>query len=225
MKAAIFDMDGLMLDTEPLYQQARQNVAKELGYELKDSFYLSLIGRNHIEIESLIIEYFGSNFPMPHFQHLWQSRWKNQVEAFGINRKRGLTELLAWLESLKIPVAVATSSDFDYATLSLKSAGLGSEFEHIVTGDQIANGKPAPDIYLEAADRLKVAPENCIAFEDSEAGVMSASSAGMRVYLVPDLKVPSVATRSRAYSVADSLIEVLDHLQANYGLSSSASSV
>jgi beta-phosphoglucomutase-like phosphatase (HAD superfamily) len=118
---------------------------------------------------------------------------------------------------MKIPVAVATSSEPDYAALSLKSADLGSHFKHIVTGDQIANGKPAPDIFLEAANRLKVAPETCIAFEDSEAGVLSASSAGMRVYLVPDLKVPSKATQSLAYSVGDSLNDALDHLQANCG--------
>lgn len=216
MKAAIFDMDGLMLDTEPLYQRARQQAALELGYELRDSFYLSLIGHNINEIESLLMENFGSDFPMSNFRHLWQSKWKNEVETLGISRKPGLTELLAWLENLGIPIAVATSSASGYAALSLKSAGLGSQFEHIVTGDQIDNGKPAPDIYLEAANRLDVAPESCIAFEDSEAGVLSASIAGMRVYLVPDLKMPSKATQSLAYSITDSLNDALDHLRGNF---------
>ncbi len=121
------------------------------------------------------------------------------------------------MEESDIPIAIATSSDASFTALSLHSAGLGDRFEHIVTGDQVVAGKPAPDIFLEAANRLKVAPESCVVFEDSEAGVTSASAAGMTVYLVPDLKMPSQETQVLAYRVVGSLQGVLDHLQESYG--------
>lgn len=202
-----------MIDAEPMYQRAWQGAAKELGYEIDDSFYLNLIGRTNVESESMLWDNFGSEFPIEKFRLLWNAKWSDEAAISGIPKKPGIVELLSWLKSANIPVAVATSSDIEYASLCLSKTGLSEKFEHIITGDTVTNSKPAPDIFMQAASRLGIAPEDCIALEDSEAGVLSANDAGMRVYLVPDLKEPSEKIKSLAYNVSASLSDVLCHLQ------------
>jgi HAD superfamily hydrolase (TIGR01509 family) len=206
--AVILDMDGLMLDTESLYKQAWQKAATECGYPLDDSFYLTLVGQPNPACEEALLNHFGRDFPMADFRARWSGLWRTEVETSGIPTKAGLTELLSFLREQQIAMTVATSSDREYAAMSLRAAGLAATwFEHIVTGDQVLCGKPAPDIYLEAARRLGVAPANCIALEDSDAGVYAASAAGITTVMVPDLKAPSPAARNAAFCVVNSLLE------------------
>jgi beta-phosphoglucomutase len=208
--AVFLDMDGLMLDTEALYKPAWQQAASELGFPLDDTFYFTLIGRPNAAAESVLVEHFGKDFPMPAFRERWAALWREQVEASGIPLKPGLMELLAYLSARKIPTAIVTSSEREYADLSLRAAGLEARrFAEIVTGEQVANGKPAPDIYREAARRLGVEPTRGLAIEDSDAGIMSASAAGMICVLVPDLKPPSEQARKLAFRVFESLREVV----------------
>jgi beta-phosphoglucomutase len=162
--AVILDMDGLMLDTEHLYKRAWQAAASELGYRFDDSFYFTLLGRTNAAGELALAEYFGPAFPLARFQTRWAELWRRDVEVSGIPFKPGLAELLAYLAAQAIAVAVATSSDQAYAAFSLKLAGLDERrFAHVVTGDQVQRGKPAPDIYREAASRLGVDPARCLA--------------------------------------------------------------
>jgi beta-phosphoglucomutase-like phosphatase (HAD superfamily) len=122
-------------------------------------------------------------------------------------------ELLVYLAGQDVPVAVATSSDQEYAALSLRAARLDARrFAHIVSGEQVENGKPAPDIYLEAGRRLSVNPARCLAIEDSDAGILSASGAGMIPVMVPDLKPPSPEAREAALRVLTSLHDVISLL-------------
>jgi HAD superfamily hydrolase (TIGR01509 family) len=208
--AVIFDMDGLMLDTEHLYKSAWQKAASLLGYTLDDSFYFTLVGRTNDAGEAALAERFAPDFPVAAFRESWEELWRAEVEAEGIPRKAGLTELLEFLSERKIAIAVATSSDRQYAHFSLKAAGLDlGRFAQLVTGEQVAKGKPAPDIYIEAAHRLDVCPARCLALEDSDAGVFSASAAGMIAIMVPDLKPPSPAASQAAYRVVASLREVV----------------
>ena len=127
------------------------------------------------------------------------------MEEHGIDTKPGLLSLLDQLEAAAVPRAVATSSSAKQAAETLEASGLADRFAHIVTSDQVACGKPAPDLYLEAARRLGLSPTACIALEDSEAGVQSASTAGMTVVMVPDLKKPSLQAESQAYRILPSL--------------------
>src|SRR5262249_12004189 len=143
----------------------------------------------------------------PEFRARWSELWRTDVESYGIPTKPGLAELLSFLDEHQILVAVATSSDQDYATFSLRAAGLEGRFEHIVTIDQVVNGKPAPDIYIESARRLGVSPERCVAIEDSDAGALAASAAGMITVIVPDLKPPSAEARSTAFCVVACLLD------------------
>ncbi len=208
VEAVIFDMDGLMLDTEPLYKNAWQRASADLGFELDDASYTKLVGRPTGDCEAALQAQFGAEFPLDRFRARWPELWQVQVAEAGIAVKPGLLELLAFLEQCGLPVAVATSSEAEYAEFSLRSAGLGGRFAVVVTGDQIARGKPAPDIYVEAAERLRVKPNRCVALEDSEAGILAASGAGMIALLIPDWTRPSEIARRAAFRVLASLDEV-----------------
>ena len=205
IRAVVLDMDGLMLDTEPLYKAAWQQACADLGFDLDDQSYWRLLGRPNRECERELERMFGSVFPMARFRARWAQLWRASVNAGGIPTKPGLLELLAFVEQRALPSAVATSSDAAYTEFSLQSAGLAGRFDVVVTGDQIERGKPAPDIYLEAAGRLGVEPPQCVALEDSDNGVLAASAAGMVTVCVPDMKPPSEAAARAASRVFDSL--------------------
>ncbi len=210
--AVILDMDGLMLDTESIYKRSWQQAAREYGYTLDDGFYFTLIGQPNPACETALFEHYGIGFPMAAFRDRWVDLWRKDVAESGIPIKPGLTELLSFLDEHRVLTAIATSTDREYATLSLQAARLERRFEHIITGDEVAHGKPSPDIYIEAARRLGVAAKNCVAIEDSDAGVIAATGAGMTTIMVPDLKPPSAAARSAAYRVVKSLVEARDQL-------------
>lgn len=208
--AVVLDMDGLMIDTEPVYKSAWQRAALQFGFLLDDSFYLTLVGRTNASAGIALAERFGVGFPLTSFRERWADLWRKDAEASGIPIKPGVMELLEYLASQGLPVAIATSSDWKYATFSLKAAGLDARmFAHVVTGEQVENGKPAPDIYLETARRLGTTPARTLAIEDSDAGILSASGAGMISVMVPDLKPPSPLAREKAFRVLTSLLEVV----------------
>jgi HAD superfamily hydrolase (TIGR01509 family) len=210
--AVILDMDGLMLDTEPLSKVAWQTASAEFGYTLDDRSYSKLVGRPTADCERELLGQFGSAFPLDRFRVRWPELWQAKVAARGIQQKPGLSEFLAFVDKQHLPVAVATSSESDYTVLSLRHAGLEGRFKVIVTGDEVASGKPAPDIYLEAARRLEVNPASCVALEDSDAGVLAASRAGMRALLIPDWTGPSDEAVRAAFRVLTSLHQARDIL-------------
>ncbi|MBE7380966.1 MAG: HAD family phosphatase [Leptolyngbya sp. SIO1E4] len=211
--AILFDMDGLMLDSECLYQAAWQTTARELGYELDDALYLSVVGRSNTEAEETFITVFGSDFPAATFRQRSELYWRQLVQSQGIPLKPGLLALLDWIEQQALPKAVGTSSNLPEAELCLSAVGIRDRFSTVVTVDQVAAGKPEPDIFLEAAKRLGVAPAQCLVLEDSNAGVQAAQSAGMSAVMVPDLQSPTAASKAIALEIFPSLHEVLVWLQ------------
>jgi len=207
VSAVVFDMDGLMIDTESLAKEVWQQASNELGYQLGDDIYLEYIGRTDEDCERDLVRRFGAAFPLEAFRTRAIHLWKRKVARDGIRSKAGLAELLSLLDDRQIPRAVATSSHSLSAAMKLRHAGLTERFSIIVTGDQVANGKPAPDLFLEAARRLNVEPAQCVALEDSEAGVLAASRAGMIPVMIPDLKPPSEDAVRAAFRVLASLDE------------------
>lgn len=205
--AFVFDMDGLMLDTEPIYRASWQQTAAELGREITDEGYETFLGRRTEDAEAELARQFGPTFPMDRFHDRWPVVW-HEIAARGLTVKPGVHELLAFAEERRLPLGLATSTARSLALRTLGYGGFAVErFRVVVTGDEIAHGKPAPDIYLEAARRLGIAPERCAAFEDSDAGTLAASRAGMLTLQVPDMKPPSPEAAAAASHVLRSLSE------------------
>jgi HAD superfamily hydrolase (TIGR01509 family) len=205
LDAVIFDMDGLMLDTEPLYKAAWQQATAELGFVLDDECYANLIGLREEESEDELLKRFGEQFPLENFRRRWPAAFHARIEAGGIPVKPGLAELLDFVAARQLPCAIATSSHRGYADVSLRRAGLEGRFDVIVTGEVVARAKPAPDIYLEAARRLGAEPARCAALEDSDLGVLSARAAGMIPIAVPDLKPLSPTAAAAAFRIVKTL--------------------
>jgi HAD superfamily hydrolase (TIGR01509 family) len=212
--AVIFDMDGLMLDTEPLAARAWFDAAKAVGVDFDHAVTRDLIGRNFPDCRTLILAHHGRTYPVDDLMRAWHGAYDAIVEREGIVLKPGVRELLAWLEDAGIAKAVATSTRRSRAQAKLALTDLLGRFAALVGGDEIACGKPAPDIFLEAAARLGVAPAVCVVLEDSEPGIDAALAAGMVPMMVPDLSPPSAALVARAPLVFASLVDVRVHLAA-----------
>jgi len=212
IKAVIFDMDGLMLDTEPLYREAAKRAAAEFGYTLTDALHDRLIGRNVEDAERTVREAFGPDFPLKQFQARNQAL-EAEFENGPLPKKPGLDELLDLLDSWHMPKAVATSTRRAISVPELVKTKLLDRFQAVAAGDEVAHGKPAPDLFLLAAQRLDVEPSHCLVLEDSEPGVIGARRAGMQVCMVPDLQAPSVAAREHATAIFDSLFQVAQQLK------------
>jgi len=212
--AVIFDMDGLMLDTEPLAARAWTDAAGALGVDFDHAVTPRLIGRNFPDCRALIRDHHGERYPVDALMLAWADAYDAIVAREGIGQKTGLAGLLAWLEQEDIPKAVATSTRRARAQAKLTAASLFDRFAALVGGDEVASGKPAPDIFIEAAARLGIAAAGCVVLEDSEPGINAALAAHMIPIMVPDLAPPSAALLARGPLVLGTLREVHAHLAA-----------
>ncbi|MDV3352148.1 HAD family phosphatase [Leptothoe sp. LEGE 181152] len=211
--AIIFDMDGLMLNSEIIFHKAWQDELMHLGYgAIDEAAYLQLVGCSNDLAEQMLLQLLGTEFPVDQFRTGWMTRWEI-LAAQGIPIKPGLDSLLNWLDEIGLPKAVGTSSSDREAQLSLQSTGLWSRFNAIVTVDNAGVGKPEPDIFLAAARSLNIPPSRCLVLEDSNAGVQAAITAGMEVIMVPDLQTPTDYSKKHALATVSSLHEVLSYLQ------------
>lgn len=199
--AVVFDMDGLMLDSERVDRAAWQTVAARHGFEFSDQLHSTLIGRRAIETEAELRAHYGPSFDYAAVRAEVRALWREQIASGGIPLKPGLLELLDHLDRAQIPKAVATSTARVSALAAL--GALIERLDVLVCGDEVARSKPAPDIYLSAAERLRVPAEVCLALEDSLAGVAAATAARMTVVMVPDLVQPTADVRFRCRSLHD----------------------
>lgn len=205
-------MDGLIIDSEIVYRAAWQQSAADMGYRMSDDLYSSFAGRRTIECEAILFETYGSNFPLYDFLKRSDQLYQEHVRRYGISTKPGLCELLDLLDARHITRAVATSTGRANAQLCL--GGLVNRFTLIVTGDEVTQGKPAPEIFLLTATRLQLTPRGCLVLEDADVGVQAAHAAGMPVIMVPDLRWPSAQVAAKATRICSSLHEVKDLLMA-----------
>jgi len=212
-QAAIFDMDGLLLDTERVCMQAFEKACQQLSLPFVKSAYLKIIGRNAQGIEEAIMDHYAQYIDYAPLRKAWMDGYWPIVETQAIPVKDGVVALLDWFKAESIPVAVATSTHQKLARTKLKLAGLDHYFEHISSGCEVTNSKPHPEIFLLAAQRLNTAPQDCLAFEDSSNGVISALAAEMTVYQVPDLVIPDEQIIALGHSIKPSLNDVLDELK------------
>ncbi len=205
--AVIFDMDGLLLDTERLSLTTYQEACERFQTDYDQDLYYSLIGCNMRRIEQVLSGAL-TGVPFQAFMTHWRTRYHEEAVEKPVPLKTGVLPFLTYLEKQQIPCAVATSTALDKATRKLTNAGIIGYFKTFATGDQVRNSKPDPEIYLLAAERLGFKPETCLALEDSDNGVRAAHAANMTVFQIPDLVPPSDAVKSLGHRIIPSLTEV-----------------
>jgi len=205
--AVVFDMDGTLLDTETVFKSVVFDVADELGYAMTEAVHLGMVGSSHEASNRMLVEAYGASFPYALFDEkcrlIMQERMSETVPV-----KLGALDFLLALQDRGVPLAVATSSRLTHVVSHLGRAKLLDLFTTIVTRDDVVHPKPHPEPYLTAAHRLGIAPDRCLALEDSHAGVRAAHAAGMQTIMVPDLVRPTDEIAALCLAVLPSLADV-----------------
>ncbi|MCF7971042.1 MAG: HAD family phosphatase [Methylococcaceae bacterium] len=205
--ALIFDMDGLILDSEITYFNAWQQAAEALGYQLSDDLCASLSGLPFSIIEARLTQTFGAEFPFSEFYPLSSAFWRATVSREGIAVRKGVHDLFAVLKNAQIPYCLATNSAEKNARECLAYAGVVNLFELLVCRDHVQSPKPAADIFLQAADRLGQTIQSCVVVEDSLIGLLAAKNANAFSVLVP-----SIAVDERMQALAGIILNDLSEL-------------
>ena len=209
----IFDMDGLMFDTEQIAQYVWEQAAEQFGYQTPNNAFLGVIGKARPDVEIYARQVFGDEFPFDSVYYCKQQLMSEYLANHGVPLKPGLMELLDWLEKQDIVKALASSSPCAVILGHLEQAEIArARFSEIVGGDEVVRGKPAPDIFLLVAEKLSVPPDECIVIEDSNAGIHAAHEAGMLPLMVPDLIPPTEETMRLAYQIFSNLHDVRNYL-------------
>lgn len=215
IKAVVFDMDGVIFDSEKLYRKHWMITGNE--YNIPEITMKELCNRiagaTKEHNEKLMKSYFGQNFDYNTFRGKTMERMDEDIRRNGLDLKPGVKELFGFLKESGIKMGLATSTIQQRAERNLKNAGILEEFDRIVYGGTVPNGKPAPDIYLRACEELGVEPHEAMGVEDSINGVKSASAAGLYTVMVIDLIEPTEEIRPLANQIYHSLFEIIDLLQ------------
>lgn len=214
VKGVLFDMDGVVLDTEKLYARFWQAASVDLGYPMTFEQALGMRSLSRVAGQAKLESYFGPGISILEVRSRRIELMDAHIEANGVEAKPGIAELLDELDRRQIPRAITTSSPIERVEKYLKPLGLLNRFDKICTGYDVAKGKPEPDIYLYGAASLGLRPEDCLAIEDSPAGILSASRAGCRAVMVPDMDQPDADTEKRLYAKADCLTDIIVLLDA-----------
>lgn len=215
VKGAIFDMDGLMIDTEKLLVKYWRQAAAEFGYEMTFEHVLGIRSLSRKYSVPKLKGIFGDEFPFDEVRSLRIRLMNEYIDKNGFDIKKGLFELLDYLKSKGIKIAVATATSRDRAVMYLERINALQYFDAVICGDMVKNGKPEPDIYLTAAAELGLPPEECAAFEDSPNGLKSAYAAGCKAVMIPDLSQPDSETESYTTAVYESLDKAVDFFEGS----------
>ncbi len=206
--AVVFDMDGLLLDTERLALSAFEDACAALGMQVDPRVYQRCIGSNAQTTRTILSVALGSHEACDRLDVAWQQRYDAYLDAGALRCKPGAVELLEALAERRVPTALATSTRRPTAQRKLSATGLIAHFDVMVCGGETRRGKPHPDPYRAAVQALGAAPERCWALEDSENGVRSALAAGLVVFQVPDLVPPTDQLRRLGHRIVADLMAV-----------------
>lgn len=208
IKAFIFDMDGVLIDTEKLFFIYWRQAARDCGYEMTEEQALSLRSLAGKFAAPLFKEWYGEAADYQACRRRRMELMNEHIAKYGIEKKAGVDELMTYLKQQNLKISLATATDFERATRYLKMLDLLHYFDKITCATMVENGKPYPDVYLAAVAELGFVPEECVAVEDSPNGVTSAFRAGCKVIMVPDLTQPDEQLQQKLYRKCDSLTAI-----------------
>lgn len=210
IRAVIFDMDGTLIDTEKYYRIFWPKALAEFGYHMTDEQALSMRSLGRPFAPAQLKKWFGEDLDYYAVRQRRKDMMEECLDREGIRRKPGALELVQRLRADGITTAIATATDPERTAKYLKLTGLEGYFDRLISATQVKEGKPSPEIYLFACEQLGLAPEDCLAVEDSPNGVLSAYRAGCKVVMVPDQTRPEEEMKKYLYAVAESLDEVYE---------------
>ena len=215
VKAVIFDMDGVLIDTEKWLTKYWCQAAGEAGFPMEMKHALAIRSLAGKYAEQYLQGIFGDDFSYWEIRERRKELMREHLKKHGVEKKQGADELLDYLREHKIKTGVATATDMPRTRSYLTEIGIYDKFDEIICASMVENGKPKPDIYLYACKRLGLTAGECIAVEDSPNGVRSASSAGLRTIMVPDLTEPDEEIKkliaAKAHSLYDVILMLEDH--------------
>ncbi len=213
VKAVIFDMDGVLIDTEKHYNAAWCEAARMAGFENFQREHALMLRSCDARLASeMMKDIFGESFDYYAIREIRRSLVAERLNKYGLEKKPGIDEILAFLHERKIKAAVATATPIELTLQHLEKIGVRDQFDKIVSAKQVPNGKPAPDVYLFACEQIGESPSDCIAVEDSPNGIKSAYAAGCKPVMVPDLTQPDEEIRPILYAVVDTLADIKELL-------------
>ena len=213
LEAVIFDMDGVIFDSEALVVSTWKQVADKYGIAGIEDTCMECLGTNSEATIRIFQKNYGKDFPYAVYKKEMAELFHQQAAGGNLEKKPGIHELLEYLRSLKIKTGLASSTREEIVKKELSEGGLLSYFDEIVCGDMVKRSKPAPDIYLETCRRLLVKPEYCYGIEDSYNGIRALKSAGMHPLMVPDLAEPTEEMEMLSECILPSLHEVKEYLK------------
>lgn len=213
MQAVIFDMDGVIFDSERLVLECWEELAVKYGFQGIREVFLPCIGTNAVKTREIVLDHYGNDFPYEEFRREASVLFHERTDKGGLPVKKGVRELLDYLKARGIPTAVASSTRLEVVASELKQAGLYGYFKVVMGGDQLKRSKPEPDIYLMTCDKMDIIPQQAYAIEDSYNGIRSSYSAGMKPIMVPDMLPATDEMREKSIVVLENLLMVRDYLE------------
>lgn len=215
INTVIFDMDGVIFDTERLAHRCWLEVARQNGIENMDKIYPAIIGCNHSRAVETLLGYYGEKFRVEKFLHDTRRLFNRYIDTDGVPVKPGVKELLEFLKSNGYKTALASSSDRGIVEKELKSADIYKYFDKIVCGDEVTHSKPDPEIFLKAVSALKSEKRESMVIEDSYNGLRAAVAAGVTAVMVPDMLPPTREFTEAGIKVFPNLLSVKTALKEN----------
>ena len=212
-EGVVFDVDGVLFNTERLMHQIWHEVGAEMGWPQPGRDYLEFVGNGRSVIFEKMLAFYGPEFPKEAFLTTCSQTLQDRVEQFGVPLKPGVREILDFLKEQNIPIAIATSTAMRRTGKRMELTGLAPYFSAMITGDQVTHGKPDPKIYLLACKALGTDPSRTLAVEDSRNGILSATAAGMPTVMIPDMIPPTQELEALLWNRFDSLSDLQNALE------------
>ena len=213
IKAIIFDMDGLMIDSERVTFECYQEILKGMNLTMDEEFYKTLLGKPLKGIYQRFYDVYGNDFPIEDVIKDVHDLMAKRFETEGVPIKTGLKSLLEYLKENNYKTIVATSSNRDRVDTILSQAQITDYFDDSICGDEVTKGKPNPEVFLKSCQKLGVNVDEAIVLEDSEAGIQASYDAGIKVICIPDMKYPEKQYEEKTFKILKDLNGVTEYLK------------